>query len=241
MGARSFLLVGLLLVPLTAQADELSLSFDTKTANGKYAPRNIVAVWVEDGQGAFVKTIGRWSATRTSHLVNWIAASGQDNDAVSGATRSNHNNRLTASWDLSGAPNGTYTLKVELCENNTSAGNPGQNPVASFTFDVDGNYRSEMGLAASNVLNATIDYIPGASDGGGSPNGSTEFACPADGVCDSTCVDVDPDCAPSDGSDPTGSSTKAIQGGCATTSANSSPLAFVALLFLAMRRRRRTP
>jgi len=238
MGARSFLLVGLLLVPLTAQADELSLSFDTKTANGKYAPRNIVAVWVEDGQGAFVKTIGRWSATRTSHLVNWIAASGQDNDAVSGATRSNHNNRLTASWDLNGAANGTYTLKVELCENNTSAGNAAQNPVASFRFDVDGNYRSEMGLTASNVLNASIDYTPSAGDG----TGSAEFACPADGVCDESCADVDPDCVPTEGgSEPTGPSSKAVEGGCAAAHGSPSPLAFIALftVLYGCRRRRR--
>ena len=99
-------------------------SFDTFTLGGNYGPRNVVAVWVEDAEGAFVKTLGRWSNRRTQHLANWIAASGQNADAVSGATRSNHIGRLSASWDLLDGqgnliPPGTYSIKVEICEDNT--------------------------------------------------------------------------------------------------------------------------
>lgn len=64
-------------------------------------PGGIVAVWVEDSTGAFVKTVGRWAASRRSHLVAWTTKAGAaDADAVSGATRADHAATLSLAWDL---------------------------------------------------------------------------------------------------------------------------------------------
>ena len=61
-----FTLAMLLVVALTATANAqaVSATFTTTPAGGNYAPKNIVAVWVEDSGGAFQKTIGRWAVER---------------------------------------------------------------------------------------------------------------------------------------------------------------------------------
>lgn len=143
-----------------AAAGALSLSFVTTANGGEYAPRNIVAVWVEDGAGGFVKTIGRWAATRRGSLRAWSVASGSDTDAVSGATRPNHTPTLTATWDLRdrlGAvvPDGTYTIRIELADRNASL--PTQNRQGTFTF-VKGPAASTQTVAGGGFLDVVIDY-----------------------------------------------------------------------------------
>ena len=86
---------------LPSTASRLQLAVTTTPTGGQYAPRNIVAVWIEDQAGTFVKTIDRWANTRKQHLVAWtIAAGANDADAVSGATRLDHATPLAITWDL---------------------------------------------------------------------------------------------------------------------------------------------
>jgi hypothetical protein len=40
----------------------------TSEAGGNYAPRNIVAIWIENDQGEFVKTLLAFAQNRKSHL-----------------------------------------------------------------------------------------------------------------------------------------------------------------------------
>jgi len=214
-------------------AQTLDLRFSTTTLGQKYAPRNIVAVWIEDGAGSFVKTIGRWSGSRTVHLVDWIAASGQDTDAVSGATRSNHQVELLASWDLKdrqGAivPDGDYQIRVEISEDNVADGN-GTSSVAVLPFVKDGLYRSEPGLADGNVQGATIDYLEGPAGEDGDPDGPSP---------DEPGSEEGP--APDDGLGSSGQSS-AVVGSCAAAGAlGARELGLVVLLlaFLVGRRRR---
>jgi len=61
-------------------------------------PNNVVAVWVEDSIGNFVKTIGRRSSVRSTSLINWTAKSGGasvDTDGLAGASRSSHTGTFT--------------------------------------------------------------------------------------------------------------------------------------------------
>lgn len=117
----------------------LTLSFDTTPVGGAYAPRNIVAVWIEDAGGQFVRTIGRWAGRRRSHLVSWVVAAGSaDVDAVAGATRRDHSQRLTLTWnvtDRSGqvVPAGIYRIRMELADGNSSI--PAQNHQGTFGFE----------------------------------------------------------------------------------------------------------
>jgi len=116
----------------------LSVSVTTSTAGGTYAPRNILAIWIEDNSGKFVKTLLAYANTRMTHLNTWQASSlaaGQEfnkTDAISGATQSSHGTR-TCTWngtDYSGKlmANGDYKVRMELTDKNAT-GN-----IASYTF-----------------------------------------------------------------------------------------------------------
>jgi len=122
-----------------ALAGGLVFQFTTVSVDGEYAPKNVGAVWITDGQGAFVKTLELWAAKRAKHLVQWNAASGANIvDAVTGATRKNHGAH-EASWDgtnVAGLPvsDGEYQVQVEFTEwNSSSSGNP-PGPYTSIPF-----------------------------------------------------------------------------------------------------------
>src|SRR5512143_1239448 len=118
MRALIAILVTALAAPAAAQS--VSATFTTTPAGGPYQPKNIVAVWVEDAGGVFQKTIGRWAATRKQYLLTRHQKAGtNDADAVSGATRANHNGTLPVTWDLKNksgtlVADGTYTIRMEL-------------------------------------------------------------------------------------------------------------------------------
>jgi MYXO-CTERM domain-containing protein len=225
-----------------AQGD-LTVSFTTTPNGGPYAPRNVVAVWIEDGGGAFVKTIGRWANVRKQHLVAWATASGQDADAVSGATRLDHAGTLTATWDLKdrgGAivPDGTYTIRMELADANSTT--PAQNHQGTFVFTKSPQSSSDT-TSGGGFDAVTIDYVAAAlscaqitacSDGDG--------CCP--GGCDES---SDADCEvivpPGDPPDDDGQVTGGCSSGSGSGSGGPGPMALAGLVLgvLLLRRRRR--
>lgn len=210
-------------------------------------------VWVEDQAGTFVKTIGRWSAVRTQHLVAWVAKAGAgDADAVSGATRSDHTARLTVQWDLknkSGAtvPDGTYTIRMELTDSNATS--PTQNHEAMFTLTKGATAQVQTGLANNGFTSVDIDYQPAVSatcgngvvDSGEVCDGaSCPTSCPASedpcmdnvliggaSTCDAECtLQSNGTCGAAD-----------ISGGC-RTSRDPSLLALLAMVLVLRRRGR---
>jgi hypothetical protein len=162
--ALSLLLAVLLINPSQVGAGTLAVSFDTEPAGGRFAPRNVVAVWVETVTGRFVKTIGRWSAERTPHLIAWAMASGTDADAVSGATRANHTETLEVIWDTADQSGelvvaGTYRIRMELADDNS--GFPEQNNQGTFSFSIDGVARVETPADNGGFSSVVIDYSGG--------------------------------------------------------------------------------
>lgn len=116
----------------------LAVSVITSSAGGNYAPKNIVAIWIEDSSGKFVKTLLAYANTRKTHLNTWesstVTAGSAFNvtDAISGATQSGHGT-LTCQWngkDYSGKlmTDGNYNVRMELTDKN------GTGNIASFTF-----------------------------------------------------------------------------------------------------------
>ncbi len=140
----------------------LTVSFTTAPAGGNYAPRNIVAVWIEDSTGRFVRTIGRWANRRIRYLLAWNAAAGPgDADAVSGATRSSHNGTLTVTWNGTSKagqvmPAGMYKIRMELADRDSQS--PMQNNQGTFTFQ-KGAASTQTG-ANGNFNNVQIQYTP---------------------------------------------------------------------------------
>lgn len=124
---------------LSAQTSgSLTVSVTTSNAGGNYAPRNVIAIWIEDNSGKFVKTLLAYANSRRTHLNNWETTSTSAGvafntvDAVSGATQNSHGTR-TCSWngtDFSGklVADGEFKLRMELTDKN-STGN-----ISSFSF-----------------------------------------------------------------------------------------------------------
>ena len=99
----------------------LTVQFKTVTFSGHYAPRNVGAVWVEDSNNKFVKTLELWAAKRSKYLVKWKAASsGNTVDAITSATKNSHVAH-TDHWDGTDVggnvvPDGAYHVYIEFTE-----------------------------------------------------------------------------------------------------------------------------
>lgn len=117
---------------------ELTVSTSTSDAGGNYNPRNVVAIWVENDNGEFIKTLLAYAQNRKTHLNTWQASTGaagseyNTTDAITGATKNSHDTR-TCAWngvDFNGdlMPDGTYHVWMELTDKNNT-GN-----YSSFTF-----------------------------------------------------------------------------------------------------------
>ncbi len=124
-------------------------------------PTNIVATWIEAPNGDFVKTVNRQSGTRTQHLAAWNAASGgagEDTDAVTGATRANFDDAITATWEIpDGLADGTYTVRFEICEGNSGT-DPTMNTQGTFTFEKDGTAVTQTPGDDTGYSGVTIEY-----------------------------------------------------------------------------------
>ncbi len=103
----------------------LSVSTVTSDAGGNYAPKNVVAIWVENGSGEYVKSLLVYADKYKRFLTNWVSMSSYNvTDAVSGATINTHGTR-SCSWDgtdIDGniVSDGTYRLCMELTDKNST-------------------------------------------------------------------------------------------------------------------------
>ncbi len=172
-------------------AESVTVTLTTTPKGGNYAPRNIVAVWIEGPDGVFQKTIGRWAGTRKSHLSGWIAKAGAaDADAISGATRQNHTAPLTVTWDFknkagAAVPDGAYTVRMELADSNSST--PAQNNQGTFTFQKNGTSSSTTGGSNGGFVNVAVNYVAGAPSVLCN-NGTVDAGEICDGNCPTSCA-----------------------------------------------------
>ncbi|MDD4971254.1 MAG: DUF2271 domain-containing protein [Paludibacter sp.] len=129
------------------------------TTGATYVPRNVLAIWVQNSSGAFVKTLLLYAQARISELTTWNAISGGNIvDAITGATQTSHGVR-TCTWngtDVSGVvvPDGTYTLKMELTDKNA----PGN--VGTFTFVKGPAAQTVTPVAVPSFMAITITWTP---------------------------------------------------------------------------------
>lgn len=138
--------------PLTS----MRIRVRTTTANGRYSPRNIGAIWIETDQGAFVKTVERWAGTRGRWLTKFVASS-QSNlvDAVTSATLNLHTTH-DRTWNLTNLmhceiPNGNYRVMVEMTDKN------GTGPSTTIPFTMNGSPVMLMPADTTNFHDLLID------------------------------------------------------------------------------------
>jgi hypothetical protein len=155
------LLFLLVLASMNAQTTgQLTVTVTTSTTNLGYAPNNIVAVWIQDNSGKFVKTLLALANTRKAHLTNWVTSTpvGNTVDATTGATQSSHGTR-TCTWNATNVskvlvPDGTYTVKMEMSEGGSSE------PLGTFTFDKGPNGVTLTPLNIPSFSNISIKWVP---------------------------------------------------------------------------------
>jgi hypothetical protein len=143
-----------------ATPGQLDVTVTTSTANGSYAPENIVAFWIQDSSGKFVKSMLVLANKRKADLTNWVTATpiGNSIDATTGATQSSHATR-TGKWkgtSLAGAvmPDGTYTVKMEMTEGNSGS------RVGTFTFQKGPNTQTLTPTNIPSFSNIAIVWTP---------------------------------------------------------------------------------
>jgi hypothetical protein len=106
-----------------AASSATSLAFDVTTSpvGGRYQPKNIGAIWVQDSSGKLVKSLEVWAGVRRRYLTRYSTAlAGATIDVVASATLPTHRTHH-ATWDMKNrngaiAPPGTYTLMMELTD-----------------------------------------------------------------------------------------------------------------------------
>lgn len=137
---------------------ELSFTVKTVTDNGNYAPKHVLAIWVEDDQG-FVKTRKLRANQRKQYLYTWKSASNNNViDAVTGATLSSHQTHdiIWDCTDIEGnvVPDGDYTIYVEFTEKHA------QGPLMAVSFTKGTEEQHLTPPDEGNFINMALDFIP---------------------------------------------------------------------------------
>jgi len=107
---------------------KLEVKVTTSATGGKYAPRNIVAIWIESSSGEFVKTMLAYADKRMTHLNTWqksTADAGSEFntiDALTVATKTKHELR-SCTWNGTNYKgdtvlDGSYKICMELTDKN---------------------------------------------------------------------------------------------------------------------------
>jgi len=108
----------------------LDVSYTTQTIMGRYAPKNVSAVWIETIDEQFVANLAIKADLRRPGLVYWQerGCTEQDGpDAVTSETLTEHITHDNVSWsgvDLNGVPvpDGDYQLLIEVTEDDKEPG-----------------------------------------------------------------------------------------------------------------------
>lgn len=110
--------------PPTVTACDFSVT--TKPLGGRYAPKNIGAIWVERDDGVWVKTLAVWARTRLRYLTSYLAANTtrDKTDAITSATLRQHETH-DVRWNLTDAagetvPEGDYRIRVEVTDHDNT-------------------------------------------------------------------------------------------------------------------------
>jgi len=127
-------------IPVFSQTyGHLYISVSTSETGGNYAPRNIVAIWIENDNGEFIKTLMAYAQNRKTHLNIWQASTStagvefNDVDAITGPTRNSHATREclwnALDYNQNLMPDGVYHIWMELTDKN------GTGNYSSFSFN----------------------------------------------------------------------------------------------------------
>jgi hypothetical protein len=94
----------------------------TRAQGGRYAPKNIGAIWIEREDGTWVKTLKVWAGVRLRYLTTYLKTNTQRDttDALTSATLRQHATH-EVKWNLKDAQgqlaaDGDYRVRVEVTD-----------------------------------------------------------------------------------------------------------------------------
>jgi hypothetical protein len=107
-----------------------SVSETTAALAGRYAPRNVGAIWIDDHAGHFVKSLTVWGSRRLNHLDRWESETAQAGvpgnrvDAITSATASSFGDRA-GQWNCTDymerpVAAGSYQVCFEITSSNSA-------------------------------------------------------------------------------------------------------------------------
>lgn len=137
----------------------LLVSATTSAAGGKYAPSNVVAIWVTDNSGKFVKTLYVKASKQITDLTKWKSVSSSNKtDATTGATRDGHGT-IYATWNATDinkkvVADGTYKVWMEMSDNAGAGAN------TSFTFIKGTAAQTITPANGANFSNISSSWLP---------------------------------------------------------------------------------
>lgn len=163
---KLFLLVSLFALFLGSQnvvqaqtPGTLTFSVTTTEPAGNYNSVNVIALWVEDTNGVFVKTKVRYAGTRIQYLTKWITSSSYSTvDAVTGATRAGHG-ALTFTWNATNVGGSVvidkpYRVYLQMSDANAA----GQWTYVEFVKDTNTFTVNPSNIG--NFTNMSLSWVP---------------------------------------------------------------------------------
>lgn len=151
--------LSLLMCVLLAQGQNtpgtVTFTVTTSSNGGKYAPKHVLAIWIKNSSGTFIRTSKMMSQKETKYLYQWKASSSLNTvDAITGATLTSHQTH-TITWnckDLNNnvVPDGTYQFWIEFADADS------QGPYAHFDFNksttaLNTNYPNQSKFSGVNI------------------------------------------------------------------------------------------
>jgi hypothetical protein len=167
----------------------------TQTAPTAQATKNLLAVWIENNTGTFIKTKMRyWGSNTTDHLPSWASKSGQNLiDATSGATRTASTSPTafgvkTITWNGTNAsgivvPDGTYKVFIESTYCNPEPAFGTHSYLVNYTFTKGAVADHQKPSGDANFSGITLDWLPAVTVENITDNAGIKiYPNPSDGI-----------------------------------------------------------
>lgn len=137
----------------------VTFTVTTVSNGGEYAPKHILAIWIKNASGTFIRTSKLQAVKETKYLYQWKASSSLNTvDATTGATLSSHQTH-SVTWNcknLSNAvvPDGSYEFWVEFTDLDA------QGPYTHYAFNKSTTSVNTTYPNQSKFINASLTYTP---------------------------------------------------------------------------------
>jgi hypothetical protein len=135
----------------------------TTTSSGGYSPKHLIAIWIENNSGNFIKTKVKNSMDNNlDHLALWTSKSGYNVvDAITGPTLTSHGT-ITLEWNSTSVngtivSDGTYNIWIEMAwADSKTTGKTS----TSFSFTKGPNPFTSSPPSTTNFSGISIDWTP---------------------------------------------------------------------------------